>query len=99
VKLSSNGTIISRREVGDQYSFSNHASFEREIILDNGEYIEKNQIFVTMRSRKATLLGWNVCSSGYIDISSGLVNIETEGSYINHSVRPKTGPGLSSYKK
>ena len=102
-QVNSRGDIIGHGSGAWEHKWSNKSSKSGTITLPEGCYFDDNQVFIRIRSRKAASAGlntWKACSSGYVDVTSGILKFRLTGSYFNYSVRLGGSPedGYAQFK-
>ena len=89
-KVNSQGNVIGHGSGSWECKWSNKKKKTGTITLPENCYFENNQVFVRIRSRRAASAGldkWKACSSGYVDVTSGVLKFRLTGSYYYYSVR------------
>ena len=90
VQYDANGNITGRKQGTWQYKWSNTSTATTVIQLPAGWYIENNQVYIYIDSRRAASAGlnkWKKCSDGYVDVTGGNLILQLSGSYYSYSVR------------
>ena len=89
VQINSNGAVTGRSQGSWKYKWASKNTATTVIELPAGWYIENNQVYIYIDSRKAASAGldkWKKCSDGYVDVTGGNLILELSGSYYSHNV-------------
>ena len=90
VQYNSAGVVTARQQSSWKYKWSNTSTATTVIQLPAGWYIENNQVYIYIDSRRAASAGlnkWKKCSDGYVDVTGGSLILQLSGSYYSYSVR------------
>ena len=90
IMLDSNGNKIGTATGAWEHKWSNGAQVNSVIELPSNCYFKDNEVFIRIRSRRAASAGlnkWKACSSGYVNITGGHLEMKLTGSYYSYNVR------------